>query len=145
VRRHPGLRRWRTFDSVNGSGNRTNGHGGAQARSLSITEIADQIIAELRGCNVIAIGPTVIGDGITTPSYYCAVCAADSGGFFTLIVGAEDLDDAMRTRVTVRDKLRDLGRCVLSFDSELKMAREVSQLWPGPATAAVLATIEDGR
>jgi hypothetical protein len=123
------LRGWRTYDAaVNGSSNAANGHGGAQARSLSLTEIADQIIAELRDCNIIAIGPVVVGNGVSTPAYYAAVCSCDHSGFFTLVVGAADLDDAVRARVMVRDKLREMGRCVLSFKTEAKMAIEVEKI-----------------
>jgi hypothetical protein len=142
LRRQPGLKRWRTYDA---GSNGANGHGGAQARSLSITQIADQIVRELSDCHVICVGPVVTGNGVTTPSYYCALASHDTETFFTLVVGAEDLSDAMRTRVMVRDKLRGLGRCVLTFESELRMAKEIAQLWPGPQTAEVLATIESGR
>jgi hypothetical protein len=144
VRRHPGLRRWRTYDSAaNGSANGNNGHG--QVRAVGIKDIADQIIAELQGCNIVCVGPTVIGDRVRTPAYYCAVCSADDNGFFTLICGGEDLDDAQRARALVRDRLRERGRCVMEFTTELRMAREISQLWPGPQTAVMLATIEAGR
>jgi hypothetical protein len=145
VRRQPGLgrlRQWRTYDSV---GNGSNGAGGAQVRSLSITDIASQIVRELADVNIVCVGPLVRGDAPTTPPFYCAVASHDGETFFTLVVGAEDLSDAQRARVAVKERLRAMGRCVLSFKSEVEMAREVSQLWPGPQTAAVLATIEDGR
>jgi hypothetical protein len=147
VRKHPGLRRWKTFDSAgngaNGSGNGANS--GAQVRSLSITEIASQIVSELAGCNIVCVGPTVRGDSVRTPAFYSALCSHDGAAFFTLIVGAEDLSDATRTRVTVRDQLREMGRCVLEFTTELRMAREIALLWPCPQTAEVLATVEAGR
>jgi hypothetical protein len=143
VRRQPGLKRWKTFDSVgNGS---ANGHGAAQARSLSITEIASQIVAELRSCNVIAIGPTVIGDGMRTPAYYCAACSADDGGFFTLIVGGEDLDDAVQTRATVKDQLRSLGKVVMVFKTEIALAVEVEKIWPCAQTTEIRQLVESGR
>jgi hypothetical protein len=147
VRRQPGLgrlRQWRTYDAVSSNGS-ANGHGGAQVRSLSITEIASQIVSELAGCNIICVGPVVRGDAPTMPPFYCALCSADDGGFFTLICGGEDLDDAQRARALVRDRLRGMGRCVLEFTTELRMAREIASLWPGPQTEVMLATIESGR
>jgi hypothetical protein len=143
LRRQPGLKRWRTYDAVSNGSNGANGHG--QVKSLSITEIADQIVSELASCNIVCVGPTVRGDAPTTPPFYCALCSSDDSGFFSLVVGAADLDDAVQTRVAIRDRLREMGKVVMVFQREIEMAREVSQLWPGPATAAVLATVEAGR
>jgi hypothetical protein len=93
-----------------------------------LDQIAGQIISELNGSNVIALGPVVMGDGVTVPSFYCAICSNDDSGFFSLVCGAQDLDDAMRLRAMVRDRLRGLGRAVMGFDSALRMAREVEKL-----------------
>ena len=145
LRRQPGLKRWRTYDAAANGSNGANGHGGAQVRSLSIAQIADQIVKELSDCHVICVGPTVRGDSVRTPAYYCAVASHDGEAFFTLVVGGQDLSDAQRTRVAVRDRLRGMGRCVLTFNSELRMAREAAQLWPGSTTAEVLGIVESGR
>jgi hypothetical protein len=146
VRRQPGLgrlRQWRTHDSAGNGSNGADGHG--QVRAVGIKDIASQIIKELNDCHVICLGPVVRGDSVRTPAFYAAICSSDGAGFFSLIVGAEDLDDAVRTRVAIRDRLREMGRCVMEFGSELKMAREVSELWPCAQTEAVLATVEAGR
>jgi hypothetical protein len=144
----PGLRRlrgWRTYDAITGNGNTNGANGHGQVRSSSIAQIADQIVKELSDCHVICVGPTVRGDSVRTPAYYCAVASHDGEAFFTLVVGGQDLSDAQRTRVAVRDRLRGMGRCVLTFNSELRMAREAAQLWPGSTTAEVLGIVESGR
>jgi hypothetical protein len=145
LRRHPGLRRWRTFDSVNRSANGANGHGGAQVRSLSIGEIASQIVRELDGCHVIAIGPVVRGNGSSTPSFYAALCSCDDAGFFSLIVGAADLDDAQRARVAVKDQLRSLGKVVMVFKTEIALAVEIEKIWPSARTTEIRKLVESGR
>jgi hypothetical protein len=120
-----------------------NGHG--QVRSASVTQIADQLVSELAGCHVVCIGPVVLGDATITPRFYCAVCSSDDAGFFSLICGGEDLGDAQRARVAVRDRLRNLGRCVLTFESEAEMAREAEKLWPSERTTQIRQLVENGR
>jgi hypothetical protein len=145
LRRQPGLKRWRTYDAAANGSNGANGHGGAQVRSLSIAQIADQIVRELSDCHVICVGPVVTGDAMRTPPFYCAVASHDGEAFFTLVVGGADLSDALRTRVAIKDRLRALGRCVLSFKSESEMAVEIEKIWPSTRTTEIRQLVESGR
>jgi hypothetical protein len=139
---------WRTNDAVSGGGNGVaggNGTGRHHIREFTLSAVADDVIGKVADCNIICIGPVVVGNGSNTPPYYCAVCSCDDAGFFSLVCGGVDLEDAQRVRALVRDQLRGLGKVVLSFGSELKMAREVERLWPSQRTIEIRELVESGR
>jgi hypothetical protein len=146
VRRQPGLRRWRTFDSVNGSANGANGHGAAQVRSLSIKDLANPIIAELADANVVLMGPLVLAaPGTNVPSFYAAICSADHSGYFSLILGSDSLDDAVEARRLVCNRLIERGLVVREFKDELTLAKECALLWPSETTRNIERLVRAGR
>jgi hypothetical protein len=73
------------------------------------------------------------------------VASHDGETFFTLVVGGQDLSDAQRARVAVRDRLRKMGRCVLSFKTEIALAVEIEKIWPSARTTEIRQLVESGR
>jgi hypothetical protein len=141
VRRQPGLRQWRTYDAVRGTDGPADGNG----HTVSGKQILDIVTAELQDCNIVCIGPVVMGDGVGAPNFYAAVCSADRNGFFTICLGCDELHDAVQMRALLHDRLVAMKRVVLAFDSELKLAQTCARLWPGEPTRTVRQTIEAGQ
>jgi hypothetical protein len=109
-----GLRQWKTFDAV--------GNGHTQAQVLPGSTIVDHILAELHGCNIIAIGPVVTGDGILAPHFYCVLASRGEGGFFTLVCGITRPSLRSRTGFLRGSRSADTHSCVLAHSLDITLA-----------------------
>jgi hypothetical protein len=90
------------------------------------------------GVNVIMVGPLVRKPNVfvDVPEVYCVVASCDDGGYFNVIAGAEDADDAVRLRRAIVAGLEAHRPTVsvLPYDDELTMARQCEALWPSART-----------
>jgi hypothetical protein len=129
------VRRWKTYDAAY-AGNGT---------TITPRQMVDMIIAELGGSHVVALGPLVLGTAPGVPPYYAAICSADNDGFFSVTLGACELNDALLLRRQLQDRLHELGKVALPYETEAELAAACERLWPSERTREIRAQVKAGR
>jgi hypothetical protein len=118
-----------------------------------MAEAADVIVMQLLQSTPdwhIGVGPLVRRPNlfVDVPPVYFTIAASDVGGFFVVIAGAINYDDAAELRLAVQKRLLEGGAAryqVTAFQSERALARWCCRQWPCAKTRAILVQLEAER